>query len=245
MMQLFSAHLKAQMVELWRSPSYWVPTLLFPAMLYSFFGAGFPANSAVAALVMASFTVYAVIGVAFYQFGVGIAQDRESPWEDYLRTLPAGPLPRIAGRIVNAALFAVAAAALVVLTALFMTAPKVSYPGLLLLALVCLLASPPFALLGVALGYWTNAKAAVAVANLIYLPMAYLGGLWLPPHRLPAAVQPLSEVMPTRHFGELAWSAVAGTPLPISSVLWLAAYTAIFGALALWGYRSNERDRYR
>ena len=34
---------------------------------------------------------FAVIGVAFFQFGVGIAVDRASPWEAYLRTLPVGP----------------------------------------------------------------------------------------------------------------------------------------------------------
>ena len=32
---------------------------------------------------MASFAAYAVLGIAFFQFGVGIAAEREEPWESY------------------------------------------------------------------------------------------------------------------------------------------------------------------
>jgi len=115
MIALATAHARATLTELLRSPGYWVPTLLFPAMLYSFFGAN--DRGLAAPFVAASFAAYGVIGVAFYQFGIGIAQERESPWDAYVRTLPAGAGPRIAARVLAALGFAMAAAVLVLLVA--------------------------------------------------------------------------------------------------------------------------------
>lgn len=60
-----------------RQPGFWIPTVIFPAMLYAFFGAQ-SGGGQWAAQAMASFCVYAVLGVGFFQFGVSIAQDRES-----------------------------------------------------------------------------------------------------------------------------------------------------------------------
>ena len=38
-MRLIAAHIRVTLLGLVRSPAYWVPTLLFPTMLYLFFGA--------------------------------------------------------------------------------------------------------------------------------------------------------------------------------------------------------------
>ena len=68
-----SAELALVLRVLLRQPGFWVPTVLFPAMLYSFFGAGLAGQGPAAAYAMASFAVYAVLGVGFYQFGVTVA----------------------------------------------------------------------------------------------------------------------------------------------------------------------------
>ena len=44
----------------------------------------------------------------------------------------------------------------------------------------------PFACLGFALGYWAPPKAALPIANLLYLVLAYAGGLWTRPVDPPA-----------------------------------------------------------
>ena len=107
-MRLIAAHIRITLLDLVRSPAYWVPTLLFPTMLYLFFGARIVAPDA-AGFALASWSVYAVLGVAFYQFGVGVAQDRESAWDSYLRILPAGSLAPLVAQIAVAILFAIAA----------------------------------------------------------------------------------------------------------------------------------------
>ena len=58
-----------------------------------------------------AFIAWAIVGVAVYQFGVGIAQERGRPWERYLRTLPVSTGVRFAARILCAAVFGALAAA--------------------------------------------------------------------------------------------------------------------------------------
>lgn len=233
--------------ELVRAPSYWVPTILFPAMLFLFFGNSFrPPQAGGADLMLASWAVYAVLGVAFYQFGVGIAQDRETPWDRYLKTLPVSLAPRLIARIVTALLFAIAAAVLVGIVGFASLPIGLGLKQLGALLLVLLLGGSVFAIFGIALGYALSARAAVPVANLIYLPLAFVGGLWVPPQALPAAIEPLSRLTPTRHFAELAWSAVnPDLAVPFASFAVLAGYGALFVALALWGYRRDWSTRYR
>ena len=245
-MGVFLAHFMLQAKQLVRMPGYWVPTLVFPAMLYSFFGASIAgAGDQASTLAATSFAVYAVIGVAFYQFGVGVAQDRESPWEDYVRTLPAPALPRIAARIVAASIFAAGAAAAVIAVAHGIAAPNFTVGSAIALAAVLAMGLLPFALLGIALGYLASAKAAVALANMIYLPLAFAGGLWLPPDGLPNVVAALSPLTPTRQFAELAWAAALDRPLPGSYMFGLGVYTLVFGGLALWAYRRDQGTRFR
>ncbi|MDP6345090.1 MAG: ABC transporter permease [Alphaproteobacteria bacterium] len=246
MLGLTTAHCRVILLDFFRSPSYWVPTVIFPAMLFSFFGASIAEHGVRAStLGTASFAVYAVIGIAFYQFGVGIAQERESPWEGYLRTLPAPALPRIAARIAAALIFAAMAAATVVAVAHVIADPSFGLGSGLALAGALALGLVPFALLGVALGYLASAKAAVALANVIYLPLAFAGGLWLPPQGLPEAIAALSPLTPTRQFAELVWAATMAKPPPVSSLLGLVAYTLAFGGLAVWAYRRDQGTRFR
>ncbi len=231
-------HLKS----LLRMPAYWVPTLLFPAMLFSMFGIG--ARGQIADYRMASFVVFAVIGVAFFQFGVSIANDRESHWERYRRTLPGSVGPRLAAQLASALVFTILTASLVIAAAYTLSYPTLGPGGVAGLIAAAVVITVPFTFLGIALGYWTNSKSAVAVANLVYLPLAYVGGLWLPPASLPASVADLSPYTPTRHAGEIVWAIVDGRAVPASSLAWLIGFLLLFAALAYWGYRRDERKRY-
>lgn len=209
---------------LFRQPGFWVPTILFPAMLYAFFGAQ-GGGTQWAANAMASFCIYAVLGVGFFQFGVSIAQDRESPFEAWQRSLPRSLAAQWGARIVAAVLVTALAVALVVAIALAMTAIRLDAAAWARLALVCLVAVIPATLMGIALGTVASARAAVPLANLVYLPLAYLGGLWVPPMAMPPAIAAVSDWTPTRAMGELAWAAVAGQPFAAPHALLLLGWT--------------------
>jgi ABC-2 type transport system permease protein len=240
--RLTLCHARAMTVELVRYPAYLVPTLILPSVFFLFFVSPGPHQEA--AVRMATFAGFAVIGVAFFQFGVGIAIDRASPWESYLRTLPIGPAVRLGARLVSAALFACAAAALLIATAVATTAVSLPAERWAGLGATLLAGVVPFALLGIALGYWAPAKGALPIANLLYLVLAYAGGLWILPSRLPAAIDAISRFLPTRALSDTLAGAARGTAVDWRSWLALAVFAGVFAGAAVAGFRRDEGRRF-
>lgn len=241
-MTLLAVYTRAQLLELMRYPTFLVPTLLFPSMFFLFFVVP-RASPAEADLFMASYAAFAVLAIAFFQFGVGVAIERVSPWEVFLRTLPARPLVRFAARVVSALVFAAAAATVVISVALLST--DASLPAERWPAFVAslLFGAVPFALLGIAIGYWTTPRGALPIANLLYLALSYLGGFWTTGEHLPRFVDAFSRTLPTRQWAEVLWATVEGR-FALWPWLWLLLYAAGFAALALWGYRRDEGERF-
>jgi ABC-2 type transport system permease protein len=243
--RLVLLHTRAATLELLRYPTFSIPTLAFPALFFLLFVAPRPDADADPTLLLASFAGFAVLGVSFFQFGVGIAAERESPWERFVRTLPLRLRVRFAARVLSAALFGLGSAALVAVTAVLTTDAGLSAAHWAALAAALALGAVPFALLGIALGYWASPRSALPTANVLYLVLAFLGGLWTTPRHLPAAVEGVSPFVPTRQLGNVLWSATAGNVWRPGEWARLAGWAAVFAALAAWGYRRDEGRRYR
>ena len=79
----------------------------------------------------------------------------------------------------------------------------------LLLWAVHVAGAPPFCALGLYLGTLASGPAAPVVVNLLYLPMAFLSGLWLPLSMLPDALATLAPAWPSYHHAQLALKVVA------------------------------------
>jgi ABC-2 type transport system permease protein len=224
-MTLVAAYTRAQLLELARYPTFLVPTLAFPSMFFLFFVVP-RANAGEAQLLMASYAAFAVLAIAFFQFGVGVAIERASPWEVFLRTLPARALVRFTARVLSALVFAAAAATVVIAVALVSTDAALAATQWPAFLITLMLGSVPFALLGIAIGYWTTPRGALPIANILYLALSYLGGFWTTGEHLPSIVNALSPALPTRQW------------------VWLIVYACAFALLAGWGYRRDEGERF-
>jgi len=241
---LTRAHARIALLDLFRSPGYMVPTVAFPALFYALFDLQYARTQAsVADATTLAFVAFAVTGVCLYQFGVGIAAERGRPWERYLRTLPAAVTVRFGARIATALVFAVLAAGCVAGFSRVTTPIDLNALQWVRVSLCVLAGGVPFVLIGMTIGYWVSARAAVPVATAINLLLAYAGGLWMPPHFLPAFVQHVSPYLPTRQLADLLWSVWTGAAAS-HALAGLAIYTAVFGAIAAIGYRRDERKRY-
>jgi ABC-2 type transport system permease protein len=86
---------------------------------------------------------------------------------------------------------------------------------------------------------------APALANLIFLPLSFASGLFMPLDRLPGFVQRIAPYLPTYHYAQLAWSAV-GVPSEslLASLAWLAGYTALFMAVTIRAYRREQSLKF-
>lgn len=239
-MKLLLAHTRVELLTLLRSPGFLIPTMLFPSMFFLMFAAPNLENAPAANFVTGSFMTFAVFTVTFFQFGVGTANERENPWSSFVRTLPAHPVYRNGGKVLTAAVLALLAALVLVVVARFATPldlPPARWPRIFL-ALAA--GGVMMGMLGTALAYLVSPKAALPLANLIYLPLAFMGGMWMPPEMLPEVVQTLSPYLPSRQWMELVWPAVAGGTWEAKNWLAVAAFTVAFALLAAWAQRRDE-----
>lgn len=243
-MNLVLAQYKASLQSLSRNPGYFVGSIVFPAVFFLFFGPPNAKDTLTANFIMGSFMIFSVMGSLFFGFAVGIANDRASSWSVYERTLPGPPLTRMVSRVMNGFTFA-AFAVLVMAIAAHLTTPARLEPlawGRLIVALVA--GALPISLLGFTIGYFASPKGAGTLAQLFYLPLSFLGGLWVPPDQLPKVVQKISAFTPTRLWGELVWPAATGGTWEPKAFLGLAIYAVLFGILAVWGYRRDQGQRF-
>src|SRR5204863_2202642 len=96
-------HARAITLELLRYPAFSVPTLAFPAIFFLLFVASRSDRNPT--LLLASFAGFAFLAVAFFQFGVGIAAERETPWARFVRPLPVRAGVRFTARLLSGTLF--------------------------------------------------------------------------------------------------------------------------------------------
>lgn len=222
-----------------RQLDFTVPTVLFPAMFYLFFGVLFGRGNGMAEYLVATYGAFGVIGTAFFGFGVGAAVSRESgEWRlRRVTPMPAGAF--WVSKTMVAWVFC--AVVLIELFALSAWLGGVRFDRLQWLAMagILLVGSLPFAALGLAVGTHTSGQGAAPLLNLIHLPASFLAGLWIPIDLLPSFLQKTALALPHFHLAQLALVPVgldAGYP-PAVHVGALALVTAVSLAVATAGYR--------
>ena len=246
-LRLTVVHTRYQFTETVRVPIAVIGTTLFPSLSLLFFVVPqpFAQEPLAATAATAQLAVFAVMSVCLFTYGVGVAEDRALPWDGYLRTLPLGPVPRLTGRLLNGFAFVVIGLVPLVLIAWLLTAATLPLSRLALTAAALLAAGVPLFALGISIGYSLSTKAALAVAQSLLLPLAFGGGLFLPPETFPSWLDAISTWLPTRAGRDLVVTATTGADLPGTALLTLTAWTALAGSLAVRAYRRDEGRRFQ
>lgn len=240
---------KYELLKLARMPAYALPTLAAPLMFYMFFGVALAGQSGgglqQATYLLATYGAFGVIGASLFAFGVGVAVERGQGWLLLKRASPMPPLAYFFAKIAASASFA-----LCIVLGLFALAAafggvRLPPSAWLTLAGVLILGVPPFCAIGLAIGSLARPNSAPAIVNMLYLPMSFLSGLWLPLAFLPPAIRQFAPALPAYHLGQLALGAIgAGGGMWWVHVLALAGFTAAGIALAALGFRRDEGRLY-
>ena len=239
-----------EFLKLIRVPMFAVSTLVFPLMFYLIFGITFADETArgvgVTTYMLATYGAFGVIGAALFGFGASIATERGQGWMRLKRVSPMPPLAYFVAKVVMAT--AVSGLIVLGLFGLGATVGGVEMPAIrwITLALVLFAGALPFSAMGLAFGYLIGPNSAPAVLNLVYLPMAFAAGLWIPISQLPDVVQTAAPFLPPYHFSQLALGTF-GASEGGSALLHFAAlagFTAAFLAVAAWGFRRDEGKTY-
>jgi ABC-2 type transport system permease protein len=243
------AQARSEFFRLIRVPAFSVPSIVFPIMFYALFGLPFSREKvdgiSIAAYALASFGAYSVINVALFSFGITVANDRGEKTTVLMRATPLPPIAYLAGKVI--ATLAFAAIALGALLAFGAIAGGIHLPlvAWLMLGARLLVGVFPFITLGFAVGYLAGPTSAVAILQLISLPMSFASGLFMPLSVMPVWARTLAPFLPAYHFGQLAW-ATMGTPTESigTSSLWLAGFTVVFVLIAIRAYYREETKTF-
>ncbi len=227
-----------QFLEVLREPAFAVPTLAFPLLFYLFFGI-LMGTGGVPTYLLATYSVFGILGPSLFGFGIGLANERDTGVLLLKQTTPMPPGAYLFAKVATALIFGSVVVLCLFLMAGFMAGAVLYRWQWLALAGVLLAGVIPFCALGLAIGAWTKGRAAVAVVNLVFLPMAMLSGLWLPIYMFPDFMQSIALVFPAYHHAQLALKVVemdAGQSVLLHVTI-LTVETLILIVVAALGFR--------
>jgi ABC-2 type transport system permease protein len=241
---------QAEVLCLWRTPSFLVPGLVLPLVLYSLLGGLGKANSLEDGVsrhvyALAAVGTYCIISVMLYSFGVSIANERGQRVNVLMRATPLPASIYLLAKVVTALL-----SALVMLLVLSGFAFVVGGVQLSAISWITLLASLvlgvlPFIVLGFAIGNVVNPTGATPIINLSFFILAFASGVFVPLSQLPDGLQTIAPYSPFYRLAQLAWNAVGVQTGSIGDAVWLLAlYGVVFFGLAILAYRSEERHSF-
>jgi ABC-2 type transport system permease protein len=231
---------KYEFLKLMRTKSFSLSTIGFPVMFYVIFGIANRNASAdniyIAKYMLGGYACFGLIGAALFGIGVGLAGELAAGWLELKR---ASPMPA------PAYLFAKCASAVAfgLIIVSILTAMAVAFGGVSLTSLelikmlgMTIIGSICFASMGLLLALIVPANAATGIVNLIYLPMSFLSGLWMPLRFMPHWLQGIAPALPTYHLSQLMlsifgyqdsmplathWNALIGFTLLMLGLSWL------------------------
>ena len=202
---LLEAH--TEFLRLVRAPSFSVPTIAFPLLFYVMFGVLLgPAHphpeSARSAL--ASILVLGTIAAGLFALGVTLATDRGRGLLELKRALPMPRGTYLAAKMAMAMVFAAVMSLLLMVFAAVAAGVVLTLMRWSLMLMLAVLGVIPFCAIGLLVGSVCKDTAAPAVLNLIYLPMSFLSGLWVPLPLLPRPLAQLAPLWPSWHLAQIA-----------------------------------------
>jgi ABC-2 type transport system permease protein len=242
---------KYEFLKLWRMPVYSFSVMLFPAMFYTLFGlilnrdvSG--GHQEAATYLLATMGCYGIIGVALFGFGVSVAIERGQGWLEVKRASPM-PLPAyLAGRVAMCMLFSFIVFLILFTLGVAFGGVRLAPAQLLGLVATLVLGSVPFCAFGLVIGYFARPNSASTIVNVVYLPLSFLSGLWMPIGVLPGFLQKVALGLPPYHLGQLALHMV-GVPSRgdvQTHVNVLIGFTLVCLGVALLGFRRDEGKLY-
>ncbi|MGA2743681.1 MAG: ABC transporter permease [Candidatus Sulfotelmatobacter sp.] len=251
MAAIYLKEAKYEFLKNLRLRMYTLSVLSFPIMFYVLFGLLLNSKESLAgtpvpAYMIATYGTFGVMGASLFGTAAGLASDRGLGWLQVKRASPMPPFAYFVAKVITSMIFSTII--VLVLFGLGISFGGVRMPlakfAMLLGTLVA--GSLPFSAMGLALGYFTGPNSAPATINLIYLPMSFCSGLWVPFMFLPKIVRELALVMPPYHLAQLALGIVGAGSHTSNATHWevLAAFTLICLGGARIGFQRDQDKMY-
>ncbi|HEY1808085.1 MAG TPA: ABC transporter permease [Acidobacteriaceae bacterium] len=233
--RVFGKETQYEFVRMLRTKAFSLSVIGFPLMFYLFFGAS-NRHSMYARYLMPSYSCMGVVSACLFGIGIAISLERAQGW---LELKLASPMPRfvyLGAKVVGCAAFAMVIVVMMILLGITLGGVTLTAAEGLKLTAIVLAASIPFTAMGLLIALLVPPNAGPTIINLIYLPMSFASGFWMPIQYLPHWLRILAPALPTYHLAQLAlnifgyaqpgsmmlhWEALAGFTLLMVGAAWI------------------------
>ncbi len=237
---IFRKETKYEFLKLLRTRSFSASVIGFPVMFYLLFGVAnkhaYSENVHIAKYMLGGYAVFGLVGAALFGIGVGLASERAAGWLEVKQASPMPPIAYLVAKCASAVAFGLIIVSILTVLGLTLGGVSLSVNEFARMMGLTMVGSVAFASMGLLLALVVPANAAPGIVNLIYLPMSFLSGLWIPIHMLPKWLQPLAPLLPTYHLAQLMqhvfgyqdrasmashWAGLAGFTIMMLGASWL------------------------
>jgi len=247
-LRLFAKETKYEFLKLLRRKSFSLATIGFPVMFYLLFGVtnrrSGTGSFQIAKYLLGGYACFGLVGAALFGIGVGLAMERTAGWLDLKRSSPMPPLAYLGAKCVTAVAFGVIIVCTLVAIGITLGGVTLNLGEFARMLAFTVAGAIPFASMGLLLALVVPANATPGVVNLIYLPMSFLSGLWMPIQALPHWLQRIAPALPTYHLAQ-AMLSIFGYAQPgsmLSHWLALAGFTFLMLGLSWLVFQRAERN---
>lgn len=232
---------KYETLKALRTPAFAIPFILIPVVVYILFGVVMMTPDAVNGelgpgvvnYLFSGFSVLAVIMCGIFGGSIALSTERESGLTKLKRALPLPPGSMLIAKLCMSTIVTALSLTLVLIAALVAGKITLTLMQTLIIWFTLVIGTIPFFSIGFFIGSFASASAAPAYGNLVFLPMMWLSGLFIP---LPDFLNSWAIIWPAFHLNQIALS-LAGVEEfvffpPLMSFGILVGVTLLFGGLA-------------
>jgi ABC-2 type transport system permease protein len=226
---------------------YTASVISFPLMFYVLFGLLLYSKESidsthVPTYVIATYGTFGVMGASLFGTASGLAADRGLGWLQVKRASPMPPFAYFTAKVLVSMGFSTIVVSLLLALGISFGGVRMPLAETARLVGTLVAGSMPFSAMGLALGYFAGPNSAPAAINLVYLPMSFCSGLWVPYMFLPKFVQQIALALPSYHLSQLALGTVGAGWHQATATHWevLLAFTLICLGVARIGFQRDQ-----
>jgi ABC-2 type transport system permease protein len=230
---------------------YTLSVITFPLMFYVLFGLVLNAKEAiggtgVSTYLIATYGTFGVMGASLFGTASGLASDRGLGWLQVKRASPMPPFAYFMAKVILSMTFSAIVVALLLVLGISFGGVQMPLVEMAKLLGTLVAGSLPFSAMGLAIGYFAGPNSAPAAINLIYLPLSFCSGLWVPYMFLPKLVRQIALALPPYHLSQLALGIVGAGRHEPATTHWevLLAFTLICLGVARIGFQRDQGKLY-
>jgi len=204
---IFGKETKYEFLGRLRTKQFSIATVGFPVMFYVIFGIAnrrsVEGGVHVAKAMLGGYACFGLVGAALFGIGVGMASEIAAGWLELKRASPMPPMAYLFAKCMASVAFGWIIVSILIAIGVFLGEVSISPAEIAKMMAVAAAGSVAFASMGLLLAQIVPANAAPGIVNLIYLPMSFASGLWIPFQYLPHWVQKIAPFLPTYHLAQL------------------------------------------